>query len=73
MSSLAVLFAASRIAVQSHTCPKCLGPMILTRIKPARIGFHMRMFQGVNCHHVDRLITETDSMKWRSSGLRAPN
>jgi hypothetical protein len=47
--------------------------MILTRIKPARIGFEMRMFQGVNCHHVDRVVTETDSMKWRSSGLRAPD
>jgi hypothetical protein len=46
--------------------------MILTRIKPARIGFEMRTFQGVNCHHVDKLVTETDSMKWISSGLRAP-
>jgi hypothetical protein len=73
MSSLAVLFDTSRIAVQPHTCPECLGPMILTRIKPARIGFEMRTFQGVNCQHVDRLVTETDSMKWRSCGLRAPD
>ena len=72
MLSLAVLFDASRIAVQPHTCPKCLGPMILTRIKPARIGFEMRTFQGVNCHHVDRVVIETDSTKWMSSGLRAP-
>ena len=73
MSSLAVLFDVSRIAVQPHICPKCLGPMILTRIKPARIGFEMRTFQGVNCHHVDSVVTETDSMKWRSSGLQAPD
>ena len=33
----------------------------------------MRTFQGVNCHHVDKLVTETNSMKWRSSGLRAPD
>jgi hypothetical protein len=46
--------------------------MILTRIKPYRLGFEMRTFQGVNCHHVDRVVTETVSMKWRSSGLRAP-
>ena len=72
MLSLAVLFDASRIAVQPHICPKCLGPMILTRIKPARIGFEMRTFQGVNCHHVEKVVTETDSMKWMSSGLRAP-
>jgi len=72
MLSLAVLFDASRIAVQPHLCPKCLGPMILTRIKPSRLGFEMRTFQGVNCHHVDKVVTETDSMKWMSSGLRAP-
>jgi hypothetical protein len=47
--------------------------MILTRIKPARIGFEMRTFQGVNCHHVDRVVIETDSMKWRSSRLPAPD
>ena len=73
MSSLAVLFDASRIAIQPHTCPKCLGPMILTRIKPCRIGSEIRTFQGVNCHHVDRLVTETNSMKWMSSRLRAPD
>jgi len=72
MLALAVLFDASRIAVQRHICPDCLGPMVLTRIKPARIGFEMRTFQGVNCRHVDKLVTETDSMKWISSGLRAP-
>ena len=72
MLSLAVLFDASRIAVQRHICPDCLGPMILTRIKPARIGFEMRTFQGVNCDHVDKVVTETKSTTWRSSGLRAP-
>ena len=72
MSSLAVLFDASRIAIQPHLCPNCLGPMILTRIQPSRIGFEMRTFQGVNCHHTDRVVTETDSMKWMSSALRAP-
>jgi len=72
MLSLAVLFDASRIAVQRHTCPKCLGPMILTRIKPARVGFEMRTFQGIACHHVDGVVVETDSTKWMSSGLRAP-
>ena len=72
MPSLAVLLDSSRIAIQSHTCPKCLGSMILTRIKPSRIGFELRTFQGVNCDHVDKVVTETRSMKWISSGLRAP-
>jgi hypothetical protein len=72
MPSLAVLLDSSRIAIRSHTCPKCLGPMILTRIKPSRIGFEVRAFHGVNCDHVDKVVSETRSMKWISSGLRAP-
>jgi hypothetical protein len=70
MPSLAVLFDPSHIAIQSHPCPKCLGPMVLMRIKPSRIGFEMRTFQGVNCDHVDRVVTH--SMKWMSSELRPP-
>ena len=72
MPSLAVLFDPSRIAIQSHSCPKCSGPMVLTSIKPSRIGFERRLFEGVNCDHVDKMVTETKSMKWISSGLRAP-
>ena len=71
MPSLAVLFDPSRIAILPHPCPKCLDSMVLTRIKPARIGFEMRAFQGVNWDHVDKVVTETYSMKWISSGLRA--
>ena len=72
MSSLAVSFDASRIAIQPHTCPKCLGSMVLARTRPSRIGFEMRTFQGVNCDHVDKVVTETYAMKCMSSGLRAP-
>jgi hypothetical protein len=46
--------------------------MVLTHIKPSRIGFELRTFQGANCDHVDKVVGETRSMKWRSSGLRAP-
>jgi hypothetical protein len=50
--------------------------MVLTRIKPARIGFELRVFLGVNCDHVDKVVTETHSMKWMCSGrerrLRPP-
>jgi hypothetical protein len=72
MPSLAVLFDPSRIAIRPHPCSKCFGPMILARIKPSRTGFEMRTFQGVNCDHVDKVVTETYSMKWMSSELRAP-
>jgi hypothetical protein len=70
MPSLAVLFDPSRIAIQQHPCPICLGPMILTHIKPSRIGFEKRTFQGVNCDKVDKVVTETHSMKWMSCRLR---
>jgi hypothetical protein len=46
--------------------------MVLTYIKPLRIGFELRAFQGVDCDHVDKVVTETYSMKWISSRLRAP-
>jgi len=46
--------------------------MVLARIKPSRIGFEMRTFQGVDCDHVDKVVTETYSRRWMSSELRAP-
>jgi hypothetical protein len=72
MPSLAVLFDPSRIAIQPHLCPKCSGPMVLTSIKPSRLGFERRMFEGVACNHVDKVVVETHSMKWMHSELRAP-
>ena len=73
MPSLAVLFDPSRVAIQPHPCPRCLGPMVLTQIKPSRIGYEVRTFQGIKCHHVDKVVTATEAMKWMSSGLQAPN
>ena len=72
MPSLSVLFDRSRVAIQSHPCPKCLGRLVLTQIKPSRIGFEVRTFQGINCDHVYKLESATESMKWMSSGLKAP-
>ena len=72
MPSLEVLFHPSRVAIRAHLCPKCLGPMVLTHIKSSQIGYESRTFQGINCDHVDKVVTATESMKWMSSGLRAP-
>jgi hypothetical protein len=72
MPSLQVLLNPSRIAIRPHVCPKCLGPMILARIKPALVGWESHTFVGVNCDHVDKVVTETKSMNWSSSGLKAP-
>jgi hypothetical protein len=49
-----------------------LRPMLLTHIKPSRIGFESLTFQGVNCNHVDKVVIATESTKWMASGLRAP-
>jgi hypothetical protein len=70
MPSLAVSFDSSRTAIQAHACPKCRGPMVLAHTKPSRVGFELRTFQGINCNHVDELVTQTYSMRWISSRLR---
>jgi hypothetical protein len=66
MPSPAVLRDSSRMAIPFHNCPKCLGPMILIRIRPSRIGFESRTFHGVNCEHIDKVVSETRPMKWAS-------
>jgi hypothetical protein len=66
------LFDSSRVGIRPHVCPKCQGPMILIRIRPSRIGFETSTFHGVNCDHIDKVVTETQWMKWISSGLQAP-
>src|SRR6185437_896970 len=38
----------------------------------ARSAHTSLYFQGVKCNHIDKIVTETHSMKWMSSGLRAP-
>jgi hypothetical protein len=72
MPSLAVLLDPGRIAILPHLCSRCSGPMVLTHIKPSRIGFERRMFQGVNCDHIDCFVIETSATKWILSGLRPP-
>jgi hypothetical protein len=73
MPPMAVLCDPDRTVIQAHPCPKCAGPMVLTSIKPSGPGFERRMFQGVHCGHVDKMVTENASMKWiSSSGLREP-
>jgi hypothetical protein len=72
MPTPAILFDSSRVAIQPHPCPKCSCPMVLAYIQPSGLGFERRVFQGVNCNHTDKVVTETHSVKWMSSGLRAP-
>ena len=46
--------------------------MVLTHIKSSQIGYESRTFQGINCDHIDKVVTATEPMEWMSSGLRAP-
>jgi hypothetical protein len=46
MLSLAALFGRSRLEIKPHPCPRCQGPMVSTHIKPSRIGYEKRTFQG---------------------------
>jgi hypothetical protein len=70
--SAVLLVDPGRVVIQLHRCPKCRGAMVLHRVKPSRIGYETHTFQGVSCDHVYKLETATASMKWMSSGLRAP-
>jgi hypothetical protein len=73
MQSAAALFDQGGKSIRSHRCPSCSGPMILSFTRPSGIGLEMRVFQGVNCDHIDRVSAETKSMSWASSyGLQAP-
>lgn len=50
-------FASTRI--DTHPCVKCRAPMVLTRIKTARLAFDVRTFECFNCDNVDKIVTET--------------
>jgi hypothetical protein len=50
-------FASNKI--DSHPCAKCRAPMVLTRIKTARLAFDVCTFECFNCDNVDKIMTET--------------
>jgi hypothetical protein len=57
MPSLAVLLDSSRIADSILHLSQMSGTNGPTRIKPWRVGFELRTFRGVNCDHVDKVVT----------------
>lgn len=72
MTSSQLALDPDRVAIRSHVCPQCLGRMSLIYVKPALVGFEVRTFAGINCDHVDQVVTETELRKRISSELRAP-
>jgi len=65
------------IAIESDVCPKCQGPMMLSRIMPGRLNFDSRTFECVKCNHVEKVLVATDPMHsdvlgWFLGELRSP-
>ena len=48
------------IAIESDVCPKCQGPMMLSRIMSGRLNFDSRTFECVKCDHVEKVLVATD-------------
>jgi ssDNA-binding Zn-finger/Zn-ribbon topoisomerase 1 len=64
-------------AIESPECPKCQGPMMLSRIRPRRLNFDARTFECVKCDHVEKVLVATDPMHsdvlgWLLGELRSP-
>jgi hypothetical protein len=59
--------------IQGAPCLTCRATMMLTNIKPSRLGFDLRTFKCDNCNHTEKLSVQTNAKRWRSSGLRAPS
>lgn len=68
---------APAVAIESQECPKCQGPMMLSRIMPGRLKFDVRTFECVKCEHVEKVLVAIDPIQsgvlgWLLGELRAP-
>jgi hypothetical protein len=51
--------------------------MVMARIAPARLGFVSQTFECVQCDHVEKVLSATDSgqssvLGWLLGGLKPP-
>jgi hypothetical protein len=58
------------VAIESQECPKCRGPMMLSRIMPGRLKFDVRTFECVKCDQVEKALVAIDPI--RSHSVRYP-
>ena len=58
MLSSQVSLDPASVECEPRVCSKCLGPMMLTYVKPLLVGFEVRTYTGVKCDHFDQVITE---------------
>ena len=57
------------VAIESQECPKCQGPMMLSRIMPGRLKFDLRTFECVKCDHVKKILVAIDPIQSDVVGL----
>ena len=51
------------VTIKSQECPKCQGPMMLSRTMPGRLKFDMRTFACVKCDHVEKVMVAIDPIQ----------
>ena len=57
--------------IRGTACPNCRTRMMLTSIKPSRLGFDLRTFKCGGCNHTEKLAVETNAKRRRSIRLPA--
>src|SRR5260370_12346516 len=53
----------SPVAIETPACPKCLGSMMLSRIRPGRLNFDARTFECVKCSHVEKILSASNPIQ----------
>jgi hypothetical protein len=73
MPTIAVKARLTPHAVTSRPCPECHGPLLLISVMPAKPGSLARLYQCLQCRHVEKVITNAKWLGWLNSELRPPN
>ena len=65
------------VTTKSQECPKCQGPMMLSRIVPGRLKFDVHTFECIKCERVENVLLAIDPMQsdvlgWFLGDLRTP-
>jgi predicted Zn finger-like uncharacterized protein len=55
--------------IRGTACPNCRTRMMLTSIKPSRLGFDLRTFKCDACNHTEKLAVETNAKRQHSIGM----
>lgn len=56
-------FSLPTVAIESPECPKCQGPMVLSRIVPGRLKSDLRTFECFECDHIEKVLVAIDPIQ----------